>query len=46
MTVKMIIDAKGATDETLKADDKKTPEINEAWEGGKAPKKKGSTKKK
>ena len=24
-----------------KADDKSTPEINEAWEGGKAPKKKG-----
>jgi len=26
------------TDGTLKADDPKTPEVNEAWEGGKAPK--------
>ena len=34
------------TDGTLKADNKKTPDVNEAWEGGKAPKKKGSTKKK
>jgi len=30
-----------------KGDDKSTPDVNEAWEGGKAPKKKGkSTKKK
>ena len=28
------------SDGTLKADDKTTPDINEAWEGGKAPKKK------
>ena len=34
------------TDGTLKSDDKKTPNFNEAWEGGKAPEKKGSTKKK
>ena len=34
------------TDGTLRADDKKTPDYNEAWEGGKAPQKKGSTKKK
>ena len=34
------------TDGTLKADDKKTPDYNEAWEGGKAPEKKGATKKK
>ena len=34
------------TDGTLKADDKKTPDINEAWEGGKAPEKKRKTKKK
>ena len=34
------------TDGTLRADDKKTPDYNEAWEGGKAPEKKGSTKKK
>jgi len=27
-------------DGTLKADDKTTPNVNEAWEGGKAPKKK------
>jgi hypothetical protein len=25
----------------LKADDPSTPDVNEAWEGGKAPKKKG-----
>tara|TARA_Y100000114_G_C11726310_1_gene311160 strand:- start:904 stop:1203 length:300 start_codon:yes stop_codon:yes gene_type:complete len=34
------------TDGTLRADDKETPDYNEAWEGGKAPQKKGSTKKK
>lgn len=28
------------SDGTLKADDKTTPDVNEAWEGGKAPKKK------
>jgi len=28
------------SDGTLKADDKTTPDINEAWVGGKAPKKK------
>lgn len=35
-------------DGTLKADDPSTPDINEAWEGGEAPKKapKKSTKKK
>ena len=30
-------------DGTLKADDKATPNINEAWEGGVAPSKKGKT---
>jgi|TARA_R100001530_G_scaffold84311_2_gene58735 hypothetical protein len=30
---------------TYKGDDKSTPDVNEAWEGGKAPKKKASTKK-
>jgi len=30
----------------LKADDPSTPEVNEAWEGGKAPKKKAPAKKK
>ena len=30
---------------TYKGDDKSTPNVNEAWEGGKAPKKKASTKK-
>ncbi len=30
-------------DGTLKADDKSTPDVNEAWEGGQAPK---TTKKK
>ena len=30
-------------DGTLKADDKDTPNINEAWEGGVAPSKKGKT---
>ena len=29
----------------LKADDPSTPDINEAWEGGKAPKKRGRPKK-
>lgn len=33
-------------DGTLKGDDPDTPEVNEAWEGGKAPVKKKSTKKK
>lgn len=33
------------SDGTLKADDKKTTDYNEAWEGGKAPQKKRSTKK-
>ena len=33
-------------DGTLKGDDPDTPEVNEAWEGGKAPEKKKSTKKK
>ena len=28
------------------ADDPSTPDVNEAWEGGKAPEKKRSTKKK
>ena len=28
-----------------KADDKSTPDVNEAWEGGEAPKKKASKKK-
>ena len=28
-----------------KGDDKSTPDVNEAWEGGKAPKKKGKKKK-
>ena len=30
---------------TLKADDPSTPEVNEAWEGGKAPKKKAVKRK-
>ena len=30
----------------LKGDDPSTPEVNEAWEGGKAPKKKAPAKKK
>ena len=34
-------DAKGK----LKADDPSTPNVNEAWEGGKAPKKRGRPKK-
>ncbi len=34
------------TDGTLRADDKETQDYNEAWEGGKAPEKKRSTKKK
>ena len=29
---------------TLKADDPSTPKVNEAWEGGKAPKKKAKKK--
>jgi len=33
-------------DGTLKADDKSTPNVNEAWVGGKAPKKKSAAKKK
>ena len=41
-TPKRARDAKGK----LKADDPSTPEINEAWEGGKAPIKKKSRKKK
>ena len=32
-------------DGTLKADDPTTPEVNEAWEGGQAPKKRGRPKK-
>ena len=32
-------------DGTLKADDPNTPEVNEAWEGGQAPKKRGRPKK-
>lgn len=32
-------------DGTLKADDPSTPDVNEAWEGGKAPKKKSTRKK-
>ena len=30
---------------TYKADDKSTPDVNEAWEGGKAPTKKPKAKK-
>ena len=33
-------------DGTLKADDPSTKDVNEAWEGGKAPKKKTTAKKK
>ena len=33
-------------DGTLKADDKSTSNVNEAWVGGKAPKKKSAAKKK
>lgn len=33
-------------DGTLKADDKSTPNVNEAWVGGKSPKKKSAAKKK
>lgn len=32
-------------DGKLKADDPSTPNVNEAWEGGKAPKKRGRPKK-
>ncbi len=32
-------------DGTLKGDDPDTPDVNEAWEGGKAPKKKSTAKK-
>lgn len=32
-------------DGTLKGDDPSTPEVNEAWEGGQAPKKRGRPKK-
>ena len=32
-------------DGTLKGDDPSTPDVNEAWEGGKAPKKKATKKK-
>ena len=39
--VKRARDAKGK----LKADDPSTPDVNEAWEGGKAPKKRGRPKK-
>jgi len=41
VTVKRARDAKGK----LKADDPSTPDVNEAWEGGKAPKKRGRPKK-
>jgi len=41
VTVKRARDAKGK----LKADDPSTPGVNEAWEGGKAPKKRGRPKK-
>jgi hypothetical protein len=33
-------------DGTFKADDKSTPNVNEAWKSGKSPKKKKVTKKK
>ena len=33
-------------DGTLKADDPSTPDVNEAWEGGKAPAKRKTSKKK
>ena len=33
-------------DGTIKADDPATPDVNEAWEGGEAPKKRGRPKKK
>ena len=32
-------------DGTFKADDKTTPEVNEAWKSGKSPKKKATKKK-
>jgi len=32
-------------DATIKADDKSTPDVNEAWKSGKSPKKKTSRKK-
>jgi len=32
-------------DGTLKGDDPSTPDVNEAWEGGQAPKKRGRPKK-
>jgi len=32
-------------DGTFKADDKSTPDVNEAWKSGKSPKKKKTTKK-
>ena len=32
-------------DGTLKGDDPSTPDVNEAWEGGKAPAKKNDSKK-
>ena len=34
------------SDGTFKADDKSTPEVNEAWKTGKSPKKKETQKKK
>ena len=34
------------SDGTLKGDDPDTPEVNEAWKGGKAPKKKAAKKRK
>jgi hypothetical protein len=40
-TPKRARDSKGK----LKADDPSTPNVNEAWEGGKAPKKRGRPKK-
>ena len=33
------------SDGTFKADDKSTPDVNEAWKSGKSPKKKKTTKK-
>ena len=46
-SVEVEADIKRARNEdgTLKGDDPSTPDVNEAWEGGKAPKKKATKKK-
>jgi len=48
LTEELGVEAKRARNEKghLLGDDPDTPDVNEAWEGGKAPKKKKATKKK